>query len=120
MLLDRRSRVRRNVVLAGLAALLALPSAGVATAHASKLTVDIRGGGLVEETQNPDNLRQRCGSLTDTTATGAAQPPCVSGDIYCAGCNSTLKATPAAGFAFDRYEWVQPTDIVSTGNLSSW
>jgi hypothetical protein len=111
---------RRNVVLAVLAALLALPSAGVATAHASKLTIDVRGAGLVEETQNPDATRQRCGSLTDTTATGVSQPACVSGDIYCSGCTYTLKATPAAGFAFDRYEWVQPTDIVSTGNLSSW
>ncbi|HEY6888013.1 MAG TPA: Ig-like domain-containing protein [Solirubrobacter sp.] len=110
----------RNVVLAVLAALLALGSAGAATGHASKLTIDVRGAGLVEETQNPDATRQRCGSLTATTATGVSQPACVSGDIYCSGCNYTLKATPAAGFAFDRYEWVQPTDIVSTGNLSTW
>jgi hypothetical protein len=110
----------RSVVLAVLAAVLALPGVGGAPAHASKLTIDVRGAGLVEETQNPDATRQRCGSLTDTTATGVSQPACVSGDIYCTGCNSTLKATPAAGFAFDRYEWVQPTDIVSTGNLSSW
>ncbi|MDA0160723.1 Ig-like domain-containing protein [Solirubrobacter ginsenosidimutans] len=110
----------RNAVLVVLTALVALFSVGVATAHAWKLTIDIRGGGLVEETQNPDPTRQRCGSLTDTTATDAAQPSCVSGDIYCSGCGYTLKATPAAGFVFDRYEWVHPTDIVASGNQSSW
>ncbi len=101
-------------------ALAALSAVRVDGASAWDLTVKVYGSGTVEETQNPNNVRQRCGSLSATTGKDFLQHDCVSGDIYCGLCNYTIFATAAPGFAFSRYEWVRPTDINWSGRTSSW
>jgi hypothetical protein len=108
------------VLLVAFLTSLAVLGTGVQAAQAWRLTIEIYGAGYVEETQNPESTRQKCGSLNSTTATGTRQTTCVSNDIYCGLCNYTIKATPAAGFTFTRFEWVRPTDIPSNGNQSSW
>jgi hypothetical protein len=75
---------------------------------------------MVEETKNPENVRQKCGSVNSWTSDDAIQITCLSNDIYCGLCDYEIKATAASGFTFSRYDWRRPTDIPWSGTTSSW
>lgn len=111
----------RALGLAATCAALILLTLGADTASAWRLKINIYGSGRVEETQNPQNLRQICGSISMTKGDDDPSPTtCTSGDIYCGLCNYTIVATPASGFTFSRFQWVRPTDISWSGSSSSW
>lgn len=113
------ANIRRGAVLAAL--LAALCAGRVDGADAWELTIKVYGSGTVEETRNPDDRRQRCGSLFAATGEDGLQHDCMSsGNLYCGLCDYSIFATAAPGFTFSRYEWVRPDDIGWSERTSSW